>query len=301
MPVKIVTDSTSDIPPALAAQLDITVVPCYVNLDGRSYLDGLELTREAFYTRLPSARPHPTTAAPGQAAFLTAYRALFDRGADAVLSIHVAASLSSIVNAARMAAAEQPDLPVRVVDSGQLSFGIGIQVLAAARAAAQGASLDDLLALLSSLSARTFTFASLTTLEYLRRSGRVSSLRTQLASLLDIRPVMKLHAGKVIMEVARTRRRALERVVSLAASLGPLEAVGFAHANAPEEAAALRERLAPVTAGLPDPVVTTATPAIGAHVGPGAVCAVCLAAEVPGQPSPSTVERIRQTFKSLTG
>jgi len=205
------------------------------------------------------------------------------------------------LNQPRLAAAEHSSLPVHVIDSGQLSFGLGLQVLETAKAAAAGASLEELLALLDSLAARTFAFASLSTLEYLRRGGRISNLGTQIASLLDIKPIMKMNRGKAGMEVARTRRRALERVISLTASLGRLEAIGFTHANAADEVAALRERLARVTTGLPEAVVTHTTPALGAHVGPGTVCAVCLAAEAPSGPGPNTVERIRQTFKTLTG
>ncbi len=301
MTIKIVTDSTCDIPPALAEQYGITVIPCYINLGGKSYLDGVELSREEFYRLLPTASPHPTTAAPGQGAFLAAYRRLLDEGAEAIISIHISESLSGVVNAARMAAAEHSSLPVHVVDSGQLSFGLGLQALEAAKAAAAGASLDELLTLLDSLAARTFAFASLSTLEYLRRGGRISNLGTQIASLLDIKPIMKMNRGKAGMEVARTRRRALERVISLTASLGRLEAIGFTHANAADEVAALRERLAPYTAGLPEPVINDATPAIGAHVGPGTVCAVCLAAEAPSGQGPNTVERIRQTIKTLAG
>jgi len=142
--VRIVTDSTADIPPEFVARYNITVVPAVVIVRGRQYLDGEGLSRADFYRRLPEMNPLPTTAAPSAGVFAAAYRAALAE-ADAVVGIFLASTLSSIYQNARVAA-EMVGGRVHVVDSGQLTLGLGFQVLAAARVAAEGGSVEDVMA-----------------------------------------------------------------------------------------------------------------------------------------------------------
>lgn len=298
MNISIVTDSTCDLPKNIVDRLGITVIPCYINLDGKSFLDGVELTREEFYQRLPVSHPHPTTSAPGTGTFLEVYNRLADEGSQGIISIHVSQSLSNVNNVATLAARGFERIPVKVVDSGQLTLGVGLLVEAAAEMAQQGLLLDDIEHKLLELRRRTYSFARLSTLEYLRRSGRLSHLQQGLASILDIKPIMRMNDGVAHMEMVRTRRRADERVVELAKGLVNIEKIGFVHANAEADVRLLMDQIQPF---LPEGVtgyISDVTPVIGAHVGPGAIC-VSMVAGSQVEEHPSTMEKIVNKLRSI--
>jgi DegV family protein with EDD domain len=267
--VRIVTDSTSDIPPEAAARLRITVVPAYVQIGNRSYRDGHStagISREEFYTRLPTMSDVPTTAVPPAGEFAAAYRSLIGE-ADEVIVIVVAASLSGMYNVAHLGAREVPDLKVHVVDSGQTTMGLGWMVIAAAEAAAEDQSAQEILTLIEDVKHRVHVYAMLDTLEYLHRSGRVSWARAKAAQVLRIKPIVELLSGEVRdVGRARTRRHAIERLVELTRALGPLERLAILHTHA-SETEGLRHRLADLCS--PQRLLTVAvTTIIGAHVGP---------------------------------
>jgi DegV family protein with EDD domain len=277
MTIRIVTDSTCDIPSAVAAELGITIVPAYINVGDQSYLDGVDLTRQQFYTELPNYPAPPTTAAPSSGAFTEAYERLAQEGASQVISIHIASTLSAILNAARLDADATDAVPVTLVDSRQLSLGLGLLVLTAAEAAREGRSLTEIQALVESSLRRTHVFALLDTLEFLRRSGRVSWTQFGLGTLLKIKPILHVHDGEVtIVEKVRTGSRARERMVELVARLGPLQRLALLHTNAPEAAAELRQLSSHLTPAGATPQAFEVTPAVGAHIGPGAVGFACI-------------------------
>jgi DegV family protein with EDD domain len=278
MSIRIVTDSTCDLPASVAGERGIAVVPCYVNFGSQSFLDGIELSRQEFYERLPLSEVVPTTSAPGVAAFVGTYQRLAAEGASGILSIHISASLSNVVNVARLAAQAVPQVPVRVIDSGQLTLGTGLLALEAARAAEDGLALEDVAALVTRKIARTYSFAALDTLEFLRRSGRVSPLVSSLGTLLSIKPLLRMHAGELRMERVRTRRKAYERLIAHVASLGPLEQLAMVHTHAPQAVEELRRQSAHLFPGGGLQLTGEVTPVIGAHVGPGAVGFVCITA-----------------------
>jgi DegV family protein with EDD domain len=280
MSIKVVTDSTCDLPASIVTAYDITVLPCYINLGETSYLDGVELSRQEFYTRLPGCETPPTTSAPGIGIFVQAYETLAAAGASEVISIHVSASLSNIVNIAELASEATDAVPVTVIDSGQLTLGTGLLVLAAAQAAAGGGSAADILTLVRAKAPQIFSFAALDTLEYLRRSGRVSRIQFGLGTWLQIKPLLKMHNGNLTLERVRTRKKALERLVSLVDDLGPLEQLAVVHTHAPQRAEALRHQARHLFPGGEAPLSAEVTPAIGAHVGPGAVGLVAMRKDV---------------------
>ena len=275
MSIKIVTDSTCDIPRELVEKFDITVIPCYVNLNGESYLDGVEITRQEFYQQLPLAHPHPSTSAPGPGVFLKAYQKLADEGAQAIFSIHVTKTFSNIFNAAKMALDEFDSIPVKPVDSGNLSLGLGLIVLHAAKAAHNGASFDEIAAIVDAAITHTHAYAKLDTIDYLHRSGRLSAIQHSLISMLDIKPILKMNAGVSKMEMVRTKRKAFQRVQNTANSVLP-EAVltGITHANAPEQPEKLINALKQEHPEIDTPLISETTPALGTHVGPGTLCVV---------------------------
>lgn len=270
MTIKIVTDSTCDLPEELIEKHGITVIPLYINFGEKSYLDGKELTREEFYKRMAEGQVQPTTATPGLDTFKQAYHHLIDQGADEVLSIHISHSLSATINVAR-AAAQDTGYPVTVLDSGQLSLGEGFMVLQAARLAANGKSMEEILASLKQTSENTFVVAALDTMEFLRRSGRMNSFIVGIGSLLHVKPILKMHIGNPTSALVRTRERALQRLVKTVNDLAPIKEIALLHTNAPQEAKKLWERVKSHFPEIDDPLSVNVTPVLGVHLGPGTV------------------------------
>ena len=277
MAIQIVTDSTCDLPEAMIAQYGITVVPLYINFGDQSYLDGVELSRQEFYERLPDYESPPTTAVPGPEVLRQTYERLADEGATEVLSIHISISLSAVVDVARLGAKETEAVPVTVFDSRQLSLGTGFLVLTAAKAVAEGGSMDEIIPLLEEQVSRTHVFAALDTLEFLRRSGRMNRVMAGLGTVLQIKPLLRMYDGNPTAERVRTRERATQRLISLLSELVPLEQVALVHTHAPDRAEALRQRVQDL---LPEGEIPSVdiTPVIGAHIGPGAAGFVCVTA-----------------------
>jgi DegV family protein with EDD domain len=266
MKIGFVTDSTSDIPVDLAKQYGIQVIPALVNINGKSYTDGVEISREEFYTRLPYLKPPPMTSSPSVGAFQQCYEKLFRAGVDFVVSIHPPNELSGIFNAARLAGQEFGQR-VKVLDSGQVSLGLGFQVILAAEATARGAILEEVLAGVESVRKRVRLAALLDSIEYIHRSGRVSWAVAMIGGMLHLQPLIELRYGLVHrLGQARTRLQGIERLVETLNSWGPLERLAVLHTNA--ESAAL-QLLGDVKAKVTiPPLLINVTTAIGTHVGP---------------------------------
>jgi DegV family protein with EDD domain len=194
--IRIVTDSNCDLPRALIDEYAITVIPFYINIGSKSYLDEVEMSREDFYEGLPDFEAQPMTSVPGPGAFIEVFEKLAAEGATEILSIHISESLSAMLNSARLAAEQWSGVPVTVFDSTNLTLGTGLQAMAAARAAAEGRSMVEIVAMLQDLAGRTYCFAALDTVEFLRRSGRLTRFQWGLASVLQIKPLLKMHGGE---------------------------------------------------------------------------------------------------------
>ncbi len=278
--IAIVTDSSANLPPQVAEEHQIHVVPLMVHWEGKVYRDGVDLTPGEFYRRLRIAETLPTTAGPVVKDFLETYQRLSQQ-ADAIISLHLPPTFSSVLAAARLAAQAVEKIPVRVVNCGTAAMGQGFVVLAAARAARAGKSLDEVVAHAEAIGRRVRVYATLERLDYLQRSGRVPVLASLAGSLLHINPIFSLNGegGASIVEISRTRKRAITRLVEImAAQVGnrPVHAAVF-QADVPEEAEALRARIATRFRCI-ELYVTDVTPAMGAHTGPG-ILGVALYAE----------------------
>ncbi len=271
MSIRIVTDSNCDLPSEIIQEHGIVVIPMYINIGTESYLDGVEISRAEFYEGLPGFDSHPMTSVPGPGVFVETFDALASEGASEILCIHIASSLSAMANSAQLAAEQWDELPVTVFDSGNLTLGTGLQVVAAAKAAAEGRSMSEIVALLEDQASRTYCFAALSTVEFLRRSGRLTRFQWGLASVLQIKPLLKMNDGEFEMERVRTRRAALARVLELLKGLGPLEDLALVHTHAPEEAEALGRRASHLVPEGASFLSAEVTPVIGTHIGPGAV------------------------------
>ena len=278
MSIRIVTDSNCDLPQAMVDEFGITVVPMYINIGTESYLDGVDMSRQEFYEGLPHFDTHPMTSVPGPGVFVETFETLAAEGATEILCIHIASSLSAMANSARLAAEQWDKLPVTVFDSGNLTLGTGLQAVAAAKAAAGGRSMAEIVALLEDLASRTYCFAALDTVEFLRRSGRLTRFQWALASVLQIKPLLKMNDGEYEMERVRTRKAALARVIDLLGGLGPLEELALVHTHAPEEAEALGREARYLDPEGALSLSAEVTPVIGTHIGPGAVGFVAIKA-----------------------
>ncbi len=268
MKIGIVTDSTSDLPAYLIEQHEIQVVPTILILDGKEYADGIGITREDFYNRLPSFQTQPTTAAPSIGDFTTRYETLFLQGCDHIISIHAASQLTTIVNVARQAAQEFPD-KVTCIDSGSLSLGLGFQVVAAAEESELG--LKPALDAIASTRKRLQVSAALDTMEYLKRSGRVPAAVATLGGLLSIKPMIELIDGEVkVIGAVRTTGQADEHILKFLLERGELERLAILHTNAePRARNLLNEMMSQARQSLPrDILFVNVTAVIGTHLGP---------------------------------
>jgi DegV family protein with EDD domain len=271
MKIGIVTDSTADLPAYLIEEHQIQVVPTILVLEGKEYSDGIGITREEFYNRLPSFKSPPTTAAPSIGDFTMPYATLFSQGCDHVISIHAAATLTTTVNIAREAAKEFPN-KVTCVDSGSLSLGVGFQVLAAAEAAELG--LKPALDAIASTRRRLQVSAALDTMEYLRRSGRVPAVVARLGGMLSIKPMIELIDGQVKpIGAVRTTSQSDERILNFLLKEGEIQRLAIMHTNAEHRARKLLDELmSRVPQFVPrDILFANVTAVIGTHLGPNGV------------------------------
>jgi DegV family protein with EDD domain len=212
-------------------------------------------------------------------AFINEYQRIANEGADGIISIHISETLSNINNVAKIAAESFDKIPVRVIDSGQLSMGLGLLALTGAKLAKKGASLDEVEAEILTKKPMTNAFAKLETLEYLRRSGRLSAAIHGIGTLLELKPITKMTNGFSGVEMKRTRIKAHQRLLEIAQELGPAEMVGIIHADAYQNALIVREELQAIWPGV-EPIISYVTPAIGAHVGPGTICIASIQKEI---------------------
>lgn len=264
--IAIVTDSTADIPDELLTQYEIHMVNNYIIIEGKSFEDRKDISREEFYTALPKMKAFPTTATAPSGIYQALYEQLLSQGKEYILSIHVSGRLSGILNAAS-AAANSFVNRVKVIDSLNVSMGLGFQVLAAAEAVRQGASVEAIPSMLDELRKRIKLVAMLDTVEYLHRSGRVSWAKARLGELLRIKPFVEVLNGQVLsLGETRTYQKGLTRIVEIIRRISPIEKLAILHTNAENRAHQLLEEIKDI---LPTQVLTVnVTSVIGSHVGP---------------------------------
>ena len=268
--VVVVTDSNATVPKALVQELDIRVVPIWLNLDGRSYRDGVDLTPDEFYRLLRANKHVPTTSAPSVGEFLRVYAAAAQDSAG-VVAIHLPPQLSAIHDIAVLASQLVDGAPVRVVNSHSATMAQGFVVLEAARAAAAGADLDAVADRAKEIAAKVRFFATLETLEYLHRGGRIGGAAALVGSALQIKPILHLVDGRVEpFAKPRTRRRAVRCMLQAMAEQvdGRPIHVAVMQADAAQEAEELRQRVAEQFDCV-ELLMTEFTPVMGAHTGPG--------------------------------
>ncbi len=271
MTVRIVTDSTCDLPQHIVEQLGITVVPLTVFFGDEALLDGVEIDAQAFYERLRGPGPLPRTSQPSVDLFQEAYERLSADGSD-IVSIHLSSKLSGTLNAASVAREVVKETAhVDLIDSYQVSLGLGLIVMEAALAAQAGKSLAEVVGATRRAMDRTGVYFVGDTLEFLRRGGRIGRARSVLGSILSIKPILHVEDGEVApFERVRTRAKALERLYQLALERPRTKTLFVAYAGDGAQAEALVQRLQPA---LPHTEILMAEfgPAVGVHTGPGSL------------------------------
>ena len=268
-PFAIVTDSTADVPIDTAESLNISVIPAVLTLDGETYVDGLDISRAEFYERMPDLRTPPTTAVPSVLVFEETYQRLFESGVERILSIHLSANLSGMVNTAEQAALNFDDR-VKVFDSGQLSLGVGFQAIEAAQTVMKGLDFDQVVSTARRFRERAYVLALIDRLEFMHRSGRVNWLRANIGDFLQIKQLVEVKDGLVnALARSRTFTKAFEQIISIASTWKNIKRLAVLHSGAPERAEELTERVINLC---PNPLmIVDITTVIGVHVGPGCV------------------------------
>lgn len=269
MSVAVVVDSTADIPVSMREQLGITVVPLLVLFGNEQLRDGFDISSDEFYTRLVESKVHPTTSQPSTGDFAEAYERLA-QDHDGIISIHLSGKLSGTVRAAQQAADMLPNIPIRVIDSGSVSMGLGFLGIEAAKLAQAGKSLDAIAAEVEALVPQIVLWAVLDTLKYIERGGRIGKTQAFLGTLLNVKPMIYIRGEVLPGERVRTHKKAIARLVELATEEAPYRDLAVLHSTSAEYANELAGRLGAI---YPRDriIVTQLTPVIGVHGGPGIV------------------------------
>ncbi len=274
--VAIVTDSTAYLPAELTRSLNIFSVPLQLIWGEETYRDGVDITPEQFYTRLPDAKVLPTTSQPSPAAFRAIYEQLLEEGYD-VLSVHISSKLSGTMDSAIQARQTFPGARIELVDSLSTSIVMGFAILEAARAAQQGASLGECRVIVEKSLQNSKIFFLVSTLEYLRRGGRIGGAQAFVGTVLNLKPILELRDGRIeAVERVRTLAKAQDRLLEIFhQQIGDRRPVriGVVHANAPAEADQMVKRASALFSvnDVRETVVTPVSPVIGTHTGPGCI------------------------------
>lgn len=244
--IRIVTDSSADIPRHVAAALDITVIPLTVTFGNDSFREGIDITSDAFYDRLLKEHPRlPKTAIPAPYDFEKVYRSILDDG-DEIISLHLSSSLSALYNLAATTAKELDPSGERitVIDSRSVSMCLGWTAIASAELALRDEEKEDIVAHVNDMIPRLRIPSFLDTLEFIKAGGRIGGAEAMLGTVLDVKPILHLADGSVApLEKVRTRHKAIDRLIELARELAPFDDLAVMHTHAPQMAEELARKL----------------------------------------------------------
>jgi DegV family protein with EDD domain len=289
-PVRVVTDSTADLPPEEAAELGITVVPLQVIFGDQVFRDGVDLSGEEFFRRLETAHELPRTSQPSIGEFQRVFEELAQQ-TDNILAIHISSGFSGTADTARLAAqALAGRCRIEVIDSGTVSMALGFAVLAAARAARWGANLDTCAARARSVLGRQRLAVVLDTLEYLRRGGRIGRAQAFLGGLLRLKPILTVRDGEAYpLARVRTRKKALDEMLRMCEEWGELAEAAVMYSTNIDDARYVATEIGRRLPGVPVHMGRIG-PVIGVHGGPGLVGVTVVLAE-DGKAAPSPPEQ----------
>ena len=271
MAIKIVTDSSADLPARLAQELGITVVPLYVRFGEEVYRERVEISEEDFYQRLLHGPIHPVTIQPNPQDFANVYQKLSPE-ADGIVSIHISSKLSGTCNSASQGREViEKGCPVEVIDSQVLTVGLGLICIAAATVAKTGADLQQVVKEVKQTLPNVHLLALVDTLKYLLLGGRIGKAKALVGSLLNVKPLLTLEEGEVVPRgQARTRSKGIERLFDFVAKATNIQDLAVAYSTTPDEAQTLAERIGSIFTKQPVKIARLGT-TMGVHMGPGAL------------------------------
>ena len=273
--IRIVTDSACDLPDATAAENHIDVVPLTIRFGDTEYVDRRGLTAKEFWAKTAESKQLPETSAPSPGAFEEAFRNAAAQGATGVVCVCLSSGLSATFQSAQLAAeAVKETIPVRVIDSLNVTIAQGLLAIAAAEAAAAGQSIDEVAAVVEAKISHMRVFAALDTLENLRKGGRIGAARAALGSMLSVKPLIQVVNGAVEEEgKQRTRGRSLDHLIALAKDHGAANAKPLAvmHGDAPDIDAFLDKLCAALNRSRDELLVGDVGSVVGTHTGPGVI------------------------------
>jgi len=271
MTVKVVTDSTCDIPPHMIKELDITVVPVYTVFGDKSYRDRVDIDDDEFYYKLTHDSIHPTTSVPTPKDFADVYNRLAEQ-TDEIVSIHLTSRESGTYNSAVLGKElVTRKCRIEVIDSLSVSLGCGLLVLEAAREAKAGASLERVSELVRQAVPKVHLLILVDTLKYVIRGGRLSKAHGIIGAVVKVKPMLTLKEGDLsLVGIARTKAKAVERLYEFAKSFSKVKEAAVAYTTTPDEAKALADRVKAVFPNVPL-YITRVGSSLGTHAGPGAM------------------------------
>lgn len=273
MTIKIVTDSSCDLPAQAVQELGITVVPLYVRFGEEVYRDRVDISEDEFYQRLQHDPIHPSTIQPSPQDFADAYQKV-SAEADGIVSIHISSKLSGTCNSALQGKETAgAKCPIEVIDSRTLTMALGMICIMAAKSANMGKGLEEVVAEVKQAVPATRLLALLDTLEYVRKGGRIGRAAALLGSLLNVKPLLSLEDGETVgAGRARTRSKGVDRLVDFVRSATDIEDLAVVYNTTPQEAQALIERLGSIF-DKKRIYLATLGPMLGVHLGPGTLIA----------------------------
>ena len=269
MAIKVVTDSTSDLPADVAESLGIEVVPLNVHFGSDVYKDRVNLMPDAFYDKLINGDILPTTSQPSVGEFIDVYERL-GSDADGIVSVHLSEKLSGTMNAARQASQQaNADCPIEVVDTFQVSMGVGICAMEAAEVANSGGNMNQVILAARNAVTRSQCFFMLETLEFLQKGGRIGKAQALIGNLLKIRPMLMLQEGEVHpLGRERTRRKGIAKLVDTVEELAPISGLAVMYSTGPDEAQTLAQNVSKFMIEGREPMMLQIGPVIGTYAGP---------------------------------
>jgi DegV family protein with EDD domain len=283
--IAIVVDSTAALDSDYIERHKISVVPLYVKMDDDTFKDGVDISAQEFYARLPSCRTLPTTSQPSAGDFQTVYAQLVEDGAEGIISVHLSSGLSGTVNSALLAKEQMPDVPIEVVDTRSVSAGHQLVIEGGINSLAAGANMEQAVAGMKALVEAHRIVFTVETLEYLYKGGRIGGAAALVGSLLQFKPLLAIQEGRVeALERVRTRKRALARMVAVMGEwMGDQEVEALVmEAECPDVGAAVQEHL-PRELNVKRARVCHLTPVIGTHGGPGTIGVCCVPSALYGE------------------
>jgi DegV family protein with EDD domain len=267
--IQIITDSTSDLPEGTASDLGIRVVPIYLRFGARTYRDGVDITRDEFYSMLASSPVHPASSQPNPEDFTGVFRE-YCGNKEGIVSIHVSSKISGTYNSANIARKTlKSQCPIEIIDSRFNSAGLGLVVTAAARAAKAGANLAEVVNEANKAVKEVRMFGMFETMKYLARSGRVNKTIAAASSFLHVMPLLTFHDGEIVRAgLVRAVSKGMDRIYDFVKNNMPIKELTVVHSQVIDQANRLKHRLSDFIQE--DKIAVTELGAgLGVHGGPG--------------------------------